>query len=210
MIVIFDWDGTLCNSVDEIVAAMRKAAAEMQLATPEPAAVRNIVGLGLSQAVAELFPDLDEERYAELAAVYSRHYTSPERGPTPLFSGAMETLEALRDSGMELAVATGKSRRGLDRVLTSLDLAGFFDATRCADETRSKPDPLMLHEIMAERGKSADEAVMVGDSEYDLAMARAAGMRSVAVSYGVHSPERLARHGPLAIIDELPELLRHV
>jgi phosphoglycolate phosphatase len=190
-----------------IVASMRAAAAELGLAVPEPAAVREIVGLGLSQALAQLFPELEAGRQQELAAAYSRHYAAPERARTPLFPGAMTTLEALRDRGFELAVATGKSRRGLDRVLASLQLADFFEATRCADETRSKPHPLMLREIMAERGKSTAEVVMVGDSEYDLAMAREAGVSSVGVSYGVHPSARLASHQPLAIIDELPQLL---
>ena len=207
MIVIFDWDGTLCDSVESIVASMQVAAAELQLPVPEPAAVREIVGLGLSQAMAQLFPELEEGLRQELAAAYSRHYAAPERTRTPLFPGALATLETLRGRGLELAVATGKSRRGLDRVLASLQLADFFDATRCADETRSKPHPLMLREIMAERGKSPTEAVMVGDSEYDLAMAREAGVSSVGVSYGVHPRARLASHQPLAIIDELPQLL---
>lgn len=207
MIVIFDWDGTLCNSVGAIVASMQAAAAELALEVPEPACVREIIGLGLSEALARLFPDLETCRHQDLTAAYSRHYAAPDRAQTPLFPGAMTTLEALRERGLELAVATGKSRRGLDRVLASLQLADFFDATRCADETRSKPHPLMLREIMTERGKSPAEVLMVGDSEYDLAMAREAGVRSVGVSYGVHSGARLAGHQPLAIIDALPQLL---
>ena len=207
MIVIFDWDGTLCDSVEAIVASMQAAAAELELPVPEPASVHEIVGLGLSQALGQLFPQLQETGRQQLAAEYSRHYAGPERDATPLFPGAMETLMALRGRGLELAVATGKSRRGLDRVLASLDLSAFFDATRCADETHSKPHPRMLQEILAERGKSPAEAIMVGDSEYDLAMAREAGVSSVGVSYGVHARERLAGHAPLAIIDELPQLL---
>jgi len=119
----------------------------------------------------------------------------------------METLDGLRERGIELAVATGKSRRGLDRVLVSLGLADYFDSTRCADETQSKPHPRMLHEILVTRGKSPGDAVMIGDSEYDMDMARQAGVRSVAVSFGVHSTDRLASCGPLAVIDALPELL---
>lgn len=207
MIVIFDWDGTLCDSIEHIVTAMQAASGELGLTPPAAEDVRNIVGLGLPQAVAMLFPDLAESTREELARAYSDHYRSPSHPPVALFSGAMDTLLALRERGLELAVATGKSRRGLDRVLEALGLANFFDATRCADETRSKPHPQMLVEIMTSRNKSAEEVLMVGDTEYDLAMAQQAGIRSVGVSFGVHSPARLALFEPLAIIDELPQLL---
>ena len=207
MIVIFDWDGTLCDSIEQIVSAMQDASAELSLPPPAAADIRNIVGLGLPQAVSQLFPEVDEATRTALTQAYSRHYSSPERPPTPLFAGAMETLLELRERGFELAVATGKSRRGLDRVMASLGLDGFFEATRCADETRSKPHPQMVLEIMATRGKTPEDALVVGDTEYDLAMATRARVRGVGVSFGVHSPERLARHQPLAIIDELPGLL---
>lgn len=207
MIAIFDWDGTLCDSVEHIVSAMRDAAVEVALEPPAAADVRNIVGLGLPQALARLFPALDDGHRAALAAAYSQHFSSPDRGPARLFEGALDTLQALRSLGIELAVATGKSRRGLNRVLTELGLSDFFDATRCADETRSKPHPQMLHEIMGDRGKSAHEVVVIGDSEYDLAMAREAGVRSVGVSFGVHDSRRLSAFEPLAIVDELPQLL---
>lgn len=205
--IIFDWDGTLCDSVEHIVAAMQAAAAEFPVAIPDASAVRDIVGLGLPQAVARLFPDLGESSQEALAAAYSRQYRALDREPPRLFSGAMETLLALRERGLPLAIATGKSRRGLDRVLGGLGMSEFFDVTRCADETRSKPDPLMLEQIIARSGRPADKVVMVGDSEYDLAMARAGGVHPVGVSYGVHSRERLSRHSPLAILDHLPELL---
>jgi phosphoglycolate phosphatase len=207
MIVIFDWDGTLCDSIEHIVSAMREAAVELGMEPPPAEDVRDIVGLGLPQALARLFPATDDAGRGELALAYSRHFASPQRAPARLFEGAMDTLEGLRARGIELAVATGKSRRGLDRVLDSMGLADFFEATRCADEALSKPHPRMLHEIMAARGKSAEEALMVGDSEYDMAMAEQAGVRSVAVSFGVHGSDRLAAYRPLAIIDALPELL---
>jgi phosphoglycolate phosphatase len=205
--IIFDWDGTLCDSVEHIVEAMQAAAAEFPVAIPAAASVRDIVGLGLPQAVARLFPGLGESTREALAAAYSRHYRALDREPPRLFSGAMETLLALRERGLPLAIATGKSRRGLDRVLGGLGMSDFFDATRCADETRSKPHPLMLEQIVAQSGLPAESAVMVGDSEYDLAMARAGGVHPVGVSYGVHSRERLSVHRPLAILDRLPELL---
>jgi len=207
MIIIFDWDGTLCDSVEQIVATMQEAAIELSLEPPAQGDIRNIVGLGLPQAMSKLFPGLDDASATALTLAYSRIYSAPERPPTALFAGAMETLLELRERGLELAVATGKSRRGLDRVLGSLGLAEFFEVTRCADETQSKPHPQMLLEIMASRGKASGEVLMVGDTEYDLEMANHARVRSVGVSFGVHSRERLARHQPLAIIDDLAELL---
>ncbi len=207
MLIIFDWDGTLCDSVEHIVEAMQRAAEECSLTPPAATRVRDIVGLGLPQAIDALFPGLAPEAGAALAAAYSRHFGEVARGGARLFEGAMETLVTLRERGFELAVATGKSRRGLERVLGELDMSGFFDALRCADETRSKPHPQMLLEILRERRRPPLEALMVGDTEYDLAMAREAGMPSVGVSHGVHDVSRLARHAPVAIIDELPALL---
>ncbi|MFV0277481.1 MAG: HAD family hydrolase [Parahaliea sp.] len=206
MIAIFDWDGTLCDSVDGIVLAMRTAADELGIATPAEAAVRDIIGLGLSQAMERLFPAMEGAAREAMVGTYSRHYMELTSGPPRLFAGAREMLASLREAGWELAVATGKSRRGLDRVLRGAAMEGVFVSTRCADETRSKPDPLMLCEILAERGKTTGEAVMVGDSEYDLEMAARLGMAAIGVSYGVHSPGRLARHRPRAIIDQLAEL----
>jgi len=189
------------------VEAMQDTAEELALEPPGVMAVRDIVGLGLPQAIHRLFPALDDAQCAEAAAAYSRHFVAPGRAPARLFDGALETLESLRERGIELAVATGKSRRGLDRVLGALGLDNFFDVTRCADETRSKPHPMMLHEIMAVRSKSAPEVVVIGDSKYDLDMAQQAGMRSVGVSFGVHDNQRLSAFGPLGIVDDLPALL---
>jgi phosphoglycolate phosphatase len=192
--------------VEQIVLAMQAAAGRCGLPPPEAAAVRHIVGLGLPQAVEMLFPDQSLADREQLARAYSACYVEADQGPARLFEGALDTLERLRDAGLELAVATGKSRRGLDRVLRGLGMEGFFQATRCADETRSKPHPLMLEQILAERNKQASEALMIGDSEYDLAMAQAIGMPSVGVSYGVHARELLQRHQPCAIIDQLRQL----
>jgi phosphoglycolate phosphatase len=136
---------------------------------------------------------------------YREFFFDPD-APQDLFEGARDTLEHLLGEGYLLAVATGKSRRGLDRVLHELGMESWFHATRCADETSSKPDPRMLHEILSELGLSADRSVMVGDTEYDLAMAAQANMPSVGVSYGVHDKERLMQHQPLAFIDSISEL----
>ena len=205
--VIFDWDGTLCDSVGHIVASVRAVAREMGLPVPSEAEAANIIGLSLPRAMEVLFPQESPERLQELIAGYASHYVASETAPPGLFPGALETLQELKGRGFELAVATGKSRRGLDRVLAELDLQDLFDATRCADETSSKPNPLMITELLAERSYNPEDVIMVGDTEYDLEMAVNAGVASVGVSFGVHSVTRLARHGPLAIVDELPALL---
>jgi phosphoglycolate phosphatase len=205
--IIFDWDGTLCDSATHIVAAVQSASREMGLTEPSDEAAADIIGLGLVEAMARLFPEIPEPRREALIKAYSQHYVANEVDTPDLFPGALETLYSLRDRGLELGVATGKSRRGLDRILAKLDLVGFFHATRCADETRSKPHPQMLYEIILERGADPQDVVMVGDTEYDLEMASNAGVASVGVSFGVHSIERLAAHRPVAIIDTLPELL---
>ncbi len=205
--IIFDWDGTLCDSVAQIVGSVQSAARELGLEVPSDEAASNIIGLSLPQAMRVLYPEAPDTLQVEMAQLYSRHYVASEDGPPRLYPGALETLQAIKDRGLEIAVATGKSRRGLNRVLGVLGLETFFHASRCADETCSKPDPLMLVELMTERGVHPAEVVMVGDSEYDLEMAARAGVASVGVSYGVHAPARLSNHAPVAIIDALPELL---
>lgn len=206
MLVIFDWDGTLCDSLGQIVAAMQQAARQCGVPVPDEASVRHIVGLGLPQAIATLFPEQPPAVREGLAAAYSACYLAGDTGPARLYQGALELLEALRGEGCELAVATGKSRRGLDRVLGGLGMVDYFHSTRCADETASKPDPLMLREILEERRRSVEEALMIGDSIYDLDMARRIGMASVGVSHGVHDHRALGLHAPLAVIDQLSEL----
>lgn len=205
--IIFDWDGTLCDSVGRIVSAMQAAAEEVGISVPSTSAVRNVIGLGLPQALLAVFPSQPQPARDAMASAYARHYSAISVTPPELFPGALEVLQVLRARGFELAVATGKSRRGLDEVLLALGLDGYFDATRCADETRSKPDPLMLTELLSERTVAQGTAVMVGDSEYDLEMAANAGVPSVGVSFGVHSVQRLEMHRPVAIVDTLQGLL---
>lgn len=208
MLIVLDWDGTLVDSADRIVASMQAAAAEVGLAVPDGGAVRAIIGLGLPEAFAKLWPGIDPRAAELLRESYSRHFVAADRRqPAGFFPGVHETLEALRRSGCELAIATGKSRRGLERALGDLDLGDYFDASRCADETRSKPHPLMLEELLAETGRRREEAVMVGDTEFDLQMAAAAGVASVAVTWGVHERERLERCTPALVIDEFSALL---
>ncbi len=207
MLIIFDWDGTLCDSTGRIVAAMREAAQQLSAPVPEVDAVRDVIGLGLPEAMEQLFPTLSLPDQDAIRECYYTCYVEVDKEPAGLFSGAMDVMEELRSRGHHLAVATGKGRRGLDRVLHGLGLADYFDATRCADETASKPNPHMLFELLEEFGVSAAESLMIGDSEYDLMMARAASVPGVGVSYGVHSIEQLQRHRPVTVVDMLSELL---
>lgn len=186
---------------------MAAAARDAGLAVPAAGATENIIGLGLQESMEALFTAQDEACYSQLKARYSAHFLALDQVPSPLFEGVLETLEALRARGHRLAVATGKSRRGLDRVLAGHRLDGYFDASRCADESRSKPHPLMLHQLLQHLDSSVEDACMIGDTEYDLGMAQAASMVAIGVSYGSHSRQRLSGYAPLAIVDSLPELL---
>jgi phosphoglycolate phosphatase len=207
MLFIFDWDGTLLDSADRIVAVMCDAIAERGHGPLTDASIRNIIGLGLPEALRTLFPALPDGELHELQAAYSRRFVEAEDVPCSFFPGVVETLDRLRTDGNRLAVATGKSRRGLARVLAGLDMSDYFDATRCADETRSKPHPLMLQELLAELAVPVERAVMVGDTEYDMAMAVAAGMPRAAVDYGAHAVERLLPYRPGLVLSRFPELL---
>ncbi|MFS1525615.1 HAD-IA family hydrolase [Microbulbifer sp. 2304DJ12-6] len=207
MLVILDWDGTVCNSESRIVACMQRAAERVGLPLLAAEAVSNIIGLGLPEALETLLPDVGSEEKQALRQFYSEEWLSAWAEPLPLFDGVLDTLDRLCCAGHLLAVATGKSRRGLNRELEQHELGHLFTASRCADETASKPDPRMLRELLRETGRSAGQAVMVGDTVYDLEMAAAIGMPSVGVSYGVHGPARLQECGPKVIINRFAELL---
>lgn len=206
MLFIFDWDGTLCDSTGKIVRCMQLAAHKVGLRELGDAEVLNIIGLGLPEAVHALFPSASQEVAGALSRAYSDFFIADEQSPMTFFNGVEETLHQLRDDGYQLAIATGKSRRGLARILESLGMQSFFHASRCADETRSKPDPAMLRELLAEFGRASVDAVMVGDTEYDMEMARRAHMPRVAVSYGAHSIERLRPYEPVLCLDHFPDI----
>lgn len=205
-LLIFDWDGTLCDSLSRIVHCLRCASESVGLPPPSDLDARNIVGLGMVDALTTLFPDIAREQIDAMRDSYSRHFVEADREPSPFFSGVSETLWRLKDQGYLLTVATGKSRRGLDRVLRARQLDQFFDGTRCADETAGKPDPLMLIELMKEFECPPEESIMIGDTEYDLTMAANAGMSSIGVSYGAHDPVRLRQYRPLACLDKFSDV----
>ncbi|MEH6564543.1 MAG: HAD-IIIA family hydrolase [Halopseudomonas sp.] len=205
--LIFDWDGTLSDSVGHIVSTMRCAAEQAGMPIPDALAVRGIIGLGLPEAVAALYPqEQDQQRLDAVLAGYRTQYRNQPAQPLQLFPGVLESLESWRAQGYRLAVATGKGRTGLDRMLRQHDLLGFFESTRCADETASKPHPRMLQEILRELNAAPSRALMVGDSSFDLDMAANADMRAVAVTYGAQSRDQLLRCRPVHCIDEFSEL----
>jgi len=206
-LLIFDWDGTLVDSIARIVDSMRLAAAACELPRRSDAAIKGIIGLGLPEAIRSLYPELLEpSRVERFGRLYAEHYLALEAEPSALFPGVAEALEGFRAEGYRLAVATGKSRHGLARVLAGRGWLDYFDVTRCADETASKPDPLMLHEILAYCRVAPERALMVGDSSFDLQMARRAGVDSVAVGYGAQSLDSLREHGPRLAIDDFAGL----
>ena len=205
-LLIFDWDGTLADSEACIIDAMQLATAEAELPKCNDAQIRDVIGLSLEGAIEALFPEAEISVRNSVADRYREYYFSTSTSAAPVFEGVVEMLEQLNQENYFLAVATEKSRRGLDRSLSETGLDKYFHTTRCADESLSKPSPQMLIEIMNFFGLEAEEALMIGDSEYDLQMANNAGMGSVAVSYGVHNAARLQQCEPLGIIHKITEL----
>lgn len=206
-LLIFDWDGTIVDSADHIVACVLRAAAELGWDACDPNLIRERIGISLEVMIPELFPCAS--MYKDFLTLYRRFYFDEGLSPLKLFPGVRETLLELSERGLCLAVATGKSRMGLDISLRESGLESLFSFSRCADETASKPDPRMLHELLSETGISVCDALMVGDSVYDLQMAKAAGMDSVGVTYGVHSREDFMACHPLFVIDHFNDLLDH-
>ncbi|RTL04015.1 MAG: HAD family hydrolase, partial [Lysobacterales bacterium] len=183
-LLVFDWDGTLMDSEYRIVACLRAASLSLGLPALADAAYRHVIGLGLIEACAMLYPLAGDDEHLRLAEAYKHEFLSRDPAGMQLFAGAAGVLEALCADGYRLAVATGKSRAGLERAYRDTGLGRLFEASRCADETASKPDPRMLHELLAETGVPAARALMIGDTEFDLAMARAAGMAGIGATWG--------------------------
>ncbi|KAB2968328.1 MAG: HAD-IA family hydrolase [Thermoanaerobaculia bacterium] len=204
-LIAFDWDGTLFDSTAIIVRCIQAAVRDVGGAVPSDEAAAYVIGMGLMQALAHAAPDVPSEKYPELGNRYRYHYLQ-HQDDLSLFQGVLPLLDALRARGHLLAVATGKSRRGLDEALHSVQLRGVFDGSRTADETASKPHPLMLQELMAEFGIDPERLLMIGDTTHDLQMAQSAGCPSVAVSYGAHAPEAFADFSPLFVADSVAAL----
>ncbi|WP_316369373.1 HAD-IA family hydrolase [Candidatus Thiodiazotropha sp. CDECU1] len=205
-LLIFDWDGTLMDSEAHIIECVEAAVRDLNLPLPGQDAIRDIIGLGLQEAVNTLFPSGREGLHLEVAARYRAHFFKRKETPSELFEGTREVLDELLQQGYLLAVATGKGRKGLDYALESTGLGEFFHLTRCADETFSKPHPEMLHQILEQTGVEPRQALMIGDTEYDLEMAVNAGVPSLGVTYGTHSLGRLLKHNPLACVDRVTEI----
>ena len=209
-LVVFDWDGTLMDSESAIVSCMHEAIRELRFEPRSDGEIRGIIGLGLREAVHRLYPERRPTEHDRLADGYRSHFLSLSDTSQSLFPGVEETLEGLATAGVSLAVATGKSRRGLDKVLADTGLERYFLATRTADECHSKPHPQMLEEVMDLSGAEPDRTLMVGDSVHDIGMARNAGVAALAVSYGVQSRETLMAEGAFDCIDRIAGVSDHV
>ena len=209
-LLVFDWDGTLVDSIERIVTSLQfasKQAADVRLSETR---ARDVIGLGLMEAIAKLHPELDATRHADelnnIADAYRQHYLHDNTVPAPLFNGVNRLLDELRDDGYTLAISTGKSRAGLEQSINEHRLAEYFATTRCAGENRSKPHPEMLHEILDELNFSATQTLMIGDSEHDLKMANNADMQCIGVTHGVHDAATLNKHNPLTCLTDITEL----
>lgn len=210
-LLVFDWDGTLVDSESMIVATMQAAILDLKLPPRSNKQIGELIGLGLNDVLQRLYPDLDQAHLHKLYDGYRIRFMAQGINDAPLFPGAEGTLRKLHDEGYQLAIATGKSRKGLDRSLKLYPgIGALISHSRCADETASKPDPLMLRELLDETGFESAQTLMVGDTEYDMAMAKTIGMTALGVTCGVHDPERLLKNGAVAVIEtvrELPEWL---
>ena len=209
-LVIFDWDGTLVDSRGVIVETMQATLAEAGFDPLPGEECQQVIGLGLDEALRTLVPGARDADYARLREIYGRRFQHFGAVDMPFFAGVAEGLEQLLAGGRRMAVATGKSRRGLERMLGEWDMHDTFHATRCADETASKPDPRMLRELLAEFGLGPSQAVFVGDTAFDMEMARRLEMPRIAVTYGVHGRERLAPWEPTAWAASFHEVMGHL
>lgn len=207
-LIVFDWDGTLMDSEAKIVNCICAAAVDCGVTPPTRQAARQIIGLGLHEALTVLFPTLTPARRETLVEHYRRHFLIEDKTSMPLFPGVKAGIESLVAQGYALAVATGKARRGLRKVLAETETEHLFITTRCADEAYSKPHPQMLEDILAATGFARSETVMIGDTTYDMQMAQNADIARVGVTYGVHSRAQLLDHAPLACLDSFADVYR--
>jgi len=204
-LIVFDWDGTLFDSTGLIVRCIQAACSDVGVEVPSDADAAYVIGLGLNDALRHAAPGLPPERYPELGLRYRHHYFARQH-ELVLFPGTLEMLADLKARSHWLAVATGKGRRGLDEALAHSQLAGVFDSTRTADETASKPDPLMLNELMSEFGTDAGRTLMIGDTTHDLQLAVNAGTARVGVAYGAHEAQAFDAFDPLFVAPDTRSL----
>ncbi|MDR2219988.1 MAG: HAD-IIIA family hydrolase [Methylobacillus sp.] len=204
-LIVFDWDGTLSDSTHAIAVSVQEAAKDAGLPIPSDAAARSIIGLELHRAITVLLPDADETQLNLLAERYRAHFLTRSHG-IALFDGVVEAIKQLAEQGVMLAVATGKTRRGLERAFAESGLRPYFQASRCADECFSKPHPQMLLEIMDELNIAPERTLMIGDTSFDLQMANNAGVHSLAVTYGAQPLENLLACEPLAHFDNFAQV----
>jgi len=209
-LVIFDWDGTLMDSLSRIVASMRSAAADVGLPMLDDSAIHDIIGLELGLAILALYPQLTTVEVDTLRRRYSHHYVLLDQQACDLYPDVEKMLSTLSAEGKALSIATGKSRKGLDRVLESVGLTHLFDGTRCADETDSKPHPAMVNELLKYHSIEPERVVVVGDTEFDMGMARNANVSRIAVSWGAHHIDRLHQYDPIACVDTVEQLTRAI
>ncbi|MDT3282879.1 HAD-IA family hydrolase [Shewanella sp. SP1S1-7] len=231
-LVIFDWDGTLMDSIGKIITCIENMARALQLPIPSESDIRDIIGLSMTEALRVLFPQGlnlsassvysqpqhpknafgqgKDDQYQQMRAEFKAQYLHLDATPTPLFAQAPLLIDELHTQGYQLAVATGKARAGLDRVFEQTGLGRYFVASRCADEVHSKPHPEMISSLLKELNIAPSRALMVGDSLLDLTMAANAGIDSVGVTYGAHSAETLLRAKPIALIDSPAQLLQYL
>jgi phosphoglycolate phosphatase len=211
-LIVFDWDGTLFDSTALITRCIQSACADVGVAVPSDKDASYVIGMGLAEALAHAAPSLARERYPELGNRYRHHYFAKQH-EIVLFEGTLAMLRALKERRHWLGVATGKSRRGLDEALKTVELKDLFDATRTADETASKPDPRMLVELMDEFGVEPARTLMIGDTTHDLQLAANAGTARIGVGYGAHDSAEFAPFEPLHVAHSVPDLhdwlLRH-
>jgi len=205
-LIVFDWDGTLMDSAGHIVSCLQSAISELSLEPKTDEEVKNIIGLGLREALLALYPQATDKELTALVDRYREHFFDQQADPCELFTGAKELIQELDAKDYYLAVATGKGRHGLDKVLKETGMGEFFPVTRCADEAHSKPHPKMLLDIIDYYGVDANEAIMVGDTEYDLQMANNAAAHSVSFTYVVHDKHRLLDCKPLTCLDNMNDL----
>jgi phosphoglycolate phosphatase len=206
-LIIFDWDGTLMDSESKIVNCFRKSMADLELSYPGDAAVRNIIGLGLKEALDVLLPEHGEATRKQVVDRYREHFLYLDETDMLLFAGVEEGLQLLLQQDYSLAIATGKARIGLDKVLQQTRLGRYFVSSRCADEALSKPHPRMVLEILDETSVAAEKAIVVGDTSYDIQMAHSANTDVLAVCYGVHDRENLMTEQPLDCVDDFNSVI---